>query len=313
MNILCTAPVKEFKKTVQFLQSKANTTFLEYPKYEEVLSIIHKFDGFMPNARMQIDAYLLKNAHNLRVIYQPSLGRDHIDEIECKNKNIRVYGLSDDRQFQSTLWSTAEFTVGLILLILKKYRESSNAVTESGSWKNTDFIGTDLRGKTVGILGYGNIGSKVDSLLKPFGVKSLKCDPYIEQLDSSYVELEDLFRLSDIVTLHVPLTEETRGMISMKQFSLMRSGYLVNASRGPVIVDKDIIKAMNEGHIQSAALDVINNETPHGVQGHPLVDFSRLNPRLIITPHIGGSSREYLNSIFLHSAKELIRLLEEET
>ena len=136
---------------------------------------------------------------------------------------------------------------------------------------------------------------------------------YILELDSSYVELENLFRFSDIVTLHVPLTEETRGMISMKQFSLMNSGYLINASRGPVIVDKDIIKAMNEGHIQSAALDVINNETPDGVQGHPLVDFSRVNPRLIITPHIGGSSREYLNSIFLHSAKELIRLLEEET
>jgi phosphoglycerate dehydrogenase-like enzyme len=309
MNILCTAPVKGFDKIVHFLQSKANTTFLEYPKYEEVLSIIHKFDGFMPNARMAIDAELLENAGNLKVIYQPSLGRDHIDEAACKKKKIRVYGLSDDRQFQSTLWSTAEFTLGLILLILKKYRESSNAVTEFGNWRNTDFIGADLRGKTIGIIGYGNIGSKVDSLLKPFGVKTLKCDPYIEQLDSSYVTMEDLFKFSDLVTLHVPLTEETRGMISMQYLSKMTSGYLVNASRGPVIIDKDLIKAMEEGHIQSAALDVINNETPYGVKGHPLVDFSKINSRLIITPHIGGSSREYLNSIFLHSARELVRLL----
>jgi D-3-phosphoglycerate dehydrogenase / 2-oxoglutarate reductase len=311
MNILCTAPVLEFDKTVQFLKSKANTTFLEYPRYEDVLKIIHKFDGLMPNARMPIDAQLLKNAHRLTTIYQPSLGRDHIDEEECRKKKIQVTGLSDDRQFRAALWSTAEFTVGLILLILKKYRESANAVTESGCWRNTDFIGSDLRGKVVGILGYGNIGSKVDSLLTPFGVKSLKCDPYIEQLDSSYVNLEDLFRLSDIVTLHVPLTKETNGMISMEYFSLMKSGYLINASRGPVIIDNDLISAMEGGYIHSAALDVINNESPHGVQGHPLIDYSKVNPRLTITPHIGGSSFEYLNSIFLHSAKELVRLLTE--
>ena len=89
----------------------------------------------------------------------------------------------------------------------------------------------------------------------------------------------------------------------------MNGGYFVNASRGAVIVDDDLIHAMELGLIKSSTLDVINNESPHGVKGHPLVNYSKTNPRLIITPHIGGSSYEYLDKIFLHSAKELIRLL----
>jgi D-3-phosphoglycerate dehydrogenase / 2-oxoglutarate reductase len=309
MKILCTAPVKGFNRTVDFLQANAETTFMDYPNYEEVFSVIDQYDGFMPNARMKIDGPLLDKADKLKVIYQPSLGRDHIDEKSCVAKSITIFGLSDDKEFQATLWSTAEYTVGLILLILKRYRESSNSVTESGKWRNIEFIGTDIKSKTLGIVGYGNIGKKVDALFRPFGVHTLKCDPYIKQLDESFVDLEEIFSLSDIISIHVPLTEETKGMISKKYLSKMNGGYIVNASRGPVIVDEDLIEAMKTGWLRSAALDVLNNESPHGVQGHPLVEYSKINPRLTITPHTGGSSYEYLDSIFLHSAQRLIKLL----
>ncbi len=309
MNILCTAPVGGFSKTVDYLTSHSNVTFLEYPQYKEVLPIICNYDGFMPNARMKVDSLLLNKAKRLKVIYQPSLGKDHIDSLACKKNNITVCGLVDDRIFQSTLWSTAEFTVGLILSMLKRIRESSNAVTENGDWRNLNFIGSDIRGMTIGIIGFGNVGSKVSELLKPFGVKILKCDPYIDQKDESYVNKQAIFQRSDLVTVHVPLTEETKEFISIKDFKSMNGGYFVNASRGPILKDLDLIKAMELGLVKGASLDVISNESPDGVKGHELVNYSKRNNQLIITPHIGGSSYEYLDNIFLHSAKELIRLL----
>ena len=106
--------------------------------------------------------------------------------------------------------------------------------------------------------------------------------------------------------MHVPLTEETRGMVDYGKLSLMSSGFFVNASRGPVLNDLDLIKAMDKGYVESAALDVLNNESPFGVEGHCLVDYARQNPRLFITPHIGGTTYEYLDKIFLHSAQRLI-------
>ena len=162
---------------------------------------------------------------------------------------------------------------------------------------------------TIGIIGFGNVGSKVSELLKPFGVKILKCDPYIDQKDESYVNKQAIFQRSDLVTVHVPLTEETKEFISIKDFKSMNGGFFVNASRGPILKDLDLIKAMELGLVKGASLDVISNESPDGVKGHELVNYSKRNNQLIITPHIGGSSYEYLDNIFLHSAKELIRLL----
>lgn len=306
MNILCTAPVGGFKNTVDFLNNNANTTFIEYAPYEKVQEIIHLFDGYMPNARIKVDDALLDKAKKLKVIYQPSLGKDHIDEKSCRERGIHVVGLVDDKKFQATLWTTAEFTLGLILTITKRLNDSYTGVLKNGLWRNIDFMGSDLRGKVVGIVGYGNIGSKLDHLLSTFGVKTLKCDPYIDQVDETYVSLNKLFQDSDIVTMHVSLTDETRGMIDYEKLSLMSSGFFINASRGPVLNDLDLIRAMKKGHIVSAALDVLNDESPYGVEGHPLVNFARENPRLFITPHLGGTTYEYLDKIFLHSAKELV-------
>ena len=309
MKILCTAPIGGFSKVIDFLSQNSEVTFMEYPKYEELEKIIHKFDGFMPNARTKIDRPLLDKAENLKVIYQPSLGRDHISEDVCKEKGIWVEGLVDDKDFQQTLWTTAEFTLGHILTITKRLNDSYTKVLEDGSWKNIDYIGSDLRGKVVGIVGYGNVGSKLDHLLSVFGVKTLKCDPYIDQVDSSYVSLEYLFKHSDIVSMHVPLTEETRGMVDYSKLSLMSSGCFVNASRGPVLNDLDLIRAMDEGFVVSAGLDVLNGESPHGVENHVLVNYARKNSRLYITPHIGGTTYEYLDKIFLHSAQRLTSIL----
>ncbi len=312
MKILCTAPFKNFKASQEILKKNSKVTFLEYPSYNAVSKIIHNYDGYIPNARMKIDKKLLKKAKKLKVIYQPSLGKDHIDLLACNELKIKILGLSDDKLFQKTLWSTAEFTIGLILACLKRISESSNDVTKKGNWRNTDYIGNDLSNLKVGIIGYGNIGSKVDKLLQAFDVKTFKCDPYIEQVDDSFINLDEIFEKSDLITLHVPLTKETNQFITYKSFSKMKEGFFINSSRGPVIKDQDLIKAMNKNYITAAALDVISNENVKGVKGHSLVKYSKINKRLMITPHLGGSSFEYLNKIFLHSAQRLLNELKNE-
>tara|TARA_A100001011_G_C14256059_1_gene820137 strand:+ start:338 stop:1282 length:945 start_codon:yes stop_codon:yes gene_type:complete len=308
-NVLCTAPFLEYKNAINILNKNTNLILKEYEPYENVIKIIPKIHGFIPNARIKIDRNLIRRAKNLKVIYQPSLGRDHIDEEACKESKITVRGLVDEDVLRKKLWTTSEHAVGLILNLLKRQTESINAVTNFGIWRNTDFIGNDLRNKIVGIIGYGNVGSKVDKLLKPFGVKVFKCDPYIEQKDSSFVSISDIFKFCNIVTIHVPLTSETKNMINKKYLNKFENGWLINTSRGPVINEDDLIESLKNGNLLGAALDVINNESVFGVKELKIVKYAKTVNNLLITPHIGGSTSEYLDKIFTFSSKKLIQMM----
>ena len=309
MKILVTVTIKEFPATCKILENFAEVTYLEYPPYDDVLKIIDQFDGYIPNARTSIDENLLKKASNLKVISMPSMGINHIDVDACQKYNVKLHCLAYNRDFIRNIYSTSEYTLGLILSILKKYPSSSNSVLEKGNWQATNFRGFDLQGKTIGIIGFGNIGSQLNELLYGFHVKVLKNDPYIKQLDETYVDFDTIIKESDIITMHVPLTEETKGIMNKDVFNKMQNTYFINASRGEVVVDNDLITALKNKNIKAAALDVISDETPEGVNDHVLVKYARKNSNLLITPHCGGSSNDGLTQIFKYSANKLINEL----
>lgn len=306
MKVLVTVPIKEFPATCKILEDFAEVTYLEYPPYNEVLEIINHFDGYIPNARTPIDESLLKKATKLKVISMPSMGINHIDVGACKKYNIKLHCLAYNKDFIKNIHSTSEYTLGLILSLLKKYPSSYNSVLKEGNWQATKFRGFDLQGKTIGIIGFGNIGSQLNKLLSGFDVNILKNDPYIKQLDKTYVNLDTIIKESDIITMHVPLTEETKGMMNADIFNRMQDTYFINASRGEVVIDDDLIVALKNKNIRAAALDVISNETPEGVNDHALVKYARENSNLLITPHCGGSSKDGLTQIFKYSACKLI-------
>ena len=309
MKILVTVPIKEFPIACKLLENFADITYLEYPSYDKVKEIISNYDGYIPNARTNIDENLLKVATKLKVISMPSMGINHIDVEACKKYNVRLHCLADNKEFIKNIYSTSEYTLGLILSLLKKYPSSSNSVLKNGNWQATEFRGYDLQGKTVGIIGYGNVGSQLGKLLSSFNVKVLKNDPYIDQLDDTYVDFDTLINQSDIITMHVPLTNETKGMINVNVFNKMKNKYFINASRGEVVNDNDLIEALENKNVKSAALDVISNETPNGVDNHILVKYARKNSNLLITPHCGGSSKDGLKQIFKYSVDKLINSL----
>lgn len=310
MKILVTVPISTFPKACDILNKFGEVTYLEYPSYDSILEIIENYDGFIPNARTKIDNNLLSKAKNLKVIVMPSMGIDHIDQQSCKKHNVELHCLADNKSFIRKIHSTSEYTLGLILSLLKKFPWSSFSVADKGNWLATNFRGFDLQNKTVGIIGYGNIGSQLDKLLSSFEVNTLKYDPYIEQLDDTYVDLDTLLLNSDIITLHVPLTEETKNMINKECFNKMKEVFFINASRGQVVNDLDLIQALERGNVKSAALDVLNGESPEGVNDHVLVNYARDNDNLLITPHCGGSSTDGLRQIFNYSSNLLVERLE---
>jgi len=306
-NILCTVPMQNFITACNILESIGNVKYLEYPKYEDVEKIISDFDGILPNARMRIDKNLLTKAEKLKIISMPAMGTDHIDVEECKDRNIKLYSMSDSKEFMSEISSTAEYTVGLILLMMKRYLVSSKSVLNTGEWKAVDYRGYDIKDKTVGLIGCGVVGSQVEKILLGFGTNVIKYDPYIESDDNTFVDLDVLLKESNIISCHVPLTNETKMMIDRDCFEKMNNIYFVNASRGEVIDDLALIDALENGNIKCAALDVLSGESSGDINSHLLVKYARKNDNLIITPHCAGSSNDGLEKIFKHAAETLIK------
>ena len=308
--ILCTAPILKFDKVVNLLKSFSDLTIIEYCKYEKLEKIIKNYDGLMPNARIKIDKNIIEKAKKLRSIYQPSLGYEHIDVDSCKKEKIHFSCLAFDTKFRKTLWSTAEHTIALMLNMLKNLNECNEDVVRYGRWDNRKYHIEDLRGKTVGIIGLGNIGSKVAMLTKAFGANIIAHDPYVISKKYKMVSLKNLCLKSDIISIHVPFNKETINLINRKNFLHMKNGtYLINTSRGGVINENDLIKALKNKIVKFTATDVLYKESVDGVSENMLVKYAKINKNIIISPHIGGSSHEYMEGIFMHAAISLKRSL----
>jgi len=313
--VLCTAPFMRFPRVMAHFQELFDGEVVEYMAHDQMIRNIAKFEGLIPNARIAVDSKVLNNAKLLRAIYQPSIGYEHINLEIAESKSIIFNGLGLDLKFKSTLWSTAEHTLSMILALLKSSIRSMEDVKSTGAWDNRKYFIRDLRGLDVGIIGLGNIGSKVAHLCNAFGAKILAHDPYLEETDFpdyvTKVSLATLMAQSDVITIHVPSNSETRNMIASKEiFNMKKDAYFLNVARGGIVCEKTLLNALENDRIAGVALDVLNGESPFGVADHPLVKFSVGRSNVLITPHLGGSSYTYMESIFLHSIDELKTMLD---
>jgi len=205
----------------------------------------------------------------------------------------------------------AEATIGLMVVLCKRLK-FNEAFLRANGWKPPQNRGTLLLGKTVGIIGVGRIGQNVAKRLGAWGVKLLGYDPYVNQktvaeLGVKMVELDELMKASDLVSLHVVLTRETRGMIGMRELKLMKpTGFLINTSRGPAIKEADLVRALNEKVIAGAALDVYLEEPL------PMASLLRqVDPnRLILTPHSIGTNPGSMEAGQKLAAQSILRILD---
>lgn len=248
--------------------------------------------------RNYIDSEVLGHFPHLRVLVTPTTGLTHIDLNEVCRRNIKLLSLQGEKDFLKTIRATAEHTIGLMLAVIRRLPGAFDHVKAS-KWNRDEYRGEELYGKSIGIVGYGRLGKIVSRYLHAFDAKVLVADPNVNAATvdpwALLVPIEKLLRESDIVTLHVNYHEGNRRLFGRREFAQMKEGaYFINTSRGELLDEQVLLESLESRALGGAALDVLSEE--HSIHGavHPLVEYAQTHDNLIITPHIGGCTRESL-------------------
>jgi len=269
-------------------------------KPDALKEIIKDYDGLVVRSATKVTKEVIQAAKKLKVVGRAGVGLDNVDLEAATQKGIIVMNTPAGNTI-----STAEHTFSMILSLSRNIPQA-NASTKKGEWKRSKFMGVEVYGKTLGIVGFGRIGSEVAKRALSFGMKILAYDPFLsaevaESIGVEIAELKKVLQESDYITVHTPLTDETRHMISDKEFALMRKGVrIINCARGGIIDEAALVKALKEQKVSGAAMDVFENE-PLSAENELL----KLD-NVIITPHLGASTEEAQVNVAIEVA-EIVR------
>ena len=264
-------------------------------KQEDLIKSIHDYEILLVPTSLNFNESIWKEGSKLKIIATPAVGIEHIDVEFFKSKDVKIIGLEGEYDLTKTLYSPAEVAFSHMLNLSRNIVASINDVKKD-NWCPNNHIGNELNGRTIGIVGMGAIGTIMSNYCKAFGLKVLCYDPYKTVLDSNIEQLSELNKLleiSDIVSVHVNLTTETSNMFTLNEFEIMKDiSIFINTSRGEVVNQLDLLDALKSNEISSAGLDVLRGERTKSDEYKSLVDYSKIDNRLIITPHLGGSTIE---------------------
>ncbi len=259
-----------------------------------------------------MDKELFAAAPGLRALVSATTGLDHIDLEAAAVHGVTVLSLQGEMAFLEELSATAELTWGLLLSLLRRIPQAIDSVKEGG-WDRDIFRGNELRGKRLGILGLGRLGRMVAEYGRAFGMAVAAHDPYVSDW-STGVDLrsaaEDLMEDTQVLSIHVPLNDETRGLMDGAMLARLPEGaVLINTSRGAVVDEAALLAALGSGHLAGAGLDVVAKELSGG-PSQAFLAYARAHDNLIITPHMGGATVESMEKVEVFMAQKLARFLE---
>jgi len=305
MKIVCITPIKHLDGVYERLEQYGEVIYVpEISKLEltTLLSETPDIKYLFTNPNKQdfiLDEEVLENS-NIKVINTCSTGLNHIDlQYVLGEKNIEVWSLKEDFELINDLPSTAELSFGLMMSLLRKIPEGFDSV-KKGKWDYEPLIGRQIKGLTIGIIGFGRLGKITAELFKGWGVNILVNDPYVETFEYEQVEIKKLQEKSDVVFLHLHANEETRNMVDREFLSNMKKGaILINTSRGELVDEKEIIKSLHSrDELGGYGTDVIRDEFGN-VKNSKLIEFANSrypeimgSDRIVITPHVGGMTWE---------------------
>jgi D-3-phosphoglycerate dehydrogenase len=265
---------------------------------EKLAAIIGGYDGLAIRSATKVSPKILENAKNLKVIGRAGIGVDNVDIPAATAKGIIVM----NTPFGNSI-TTAEHAITLMLALARQIPQA-DASTQAGKWEKNRFMGVEITGKTLGVIGAGNIGSIVIERAQGLKMKVVAYDPFLSperalDIGVEKVELEDLFKRADFITLHTPLTDKTRNIIDAKAMSMMKKGVrIINCARGGLVDEAALRTALDSGHVAGAAFDVFTTEpaTENPLFGHPNV---------VCTPHLGAATSEAQENVALQVAEQM--------
>jgi len=265
---------------------------------DELIAIIGNYDGLAVRSATKATAKVLEAAENLKVIGRAGIGVDNIDVNAATQRGIVVM----NTPFGNSI-TTAEHAIAMIMALAREL-PAANASTQAGKWEKKRFMGVEVSGKTLGLIGAGNIGSIVASRAQGLKMRVISYDPFLsperaEDLGIEKVELDELYARADFITLHVPLTDTTRNLIDKSAFAKMKKGVrIVNCARGGIIVEEDLRDALDAGQVAGAGLDVFAMEP-----AKENVLFGRDD--VICTPHLGAATAEAQEKVAIQVAEQM--------
>ena len=275
-------------------------------KPDELIAIIGEYDGLAVRSETKVTADILAAANKLQIIGRAGVGVDNIDVKAATQKGVVVVNSPDG----NTL-AAAELTVGLMLAVARKIPQG-DATMKAGKWDRKKFVGSELYGKTVGIIGLGKIGYAVAQRLRGFEVELIAYNPFVSEAETRRlgvepVSLDELVRRSDYITVHTPLNNETRGLIGAAQFAEMKDGVrIVNVARGGIIDEQALADAVRSGKVGGYAVDVFTKEPPE--PENPLL-AADVTANSVLTPHLGASSEEAQIKVAIDVCEQIVDVL----
>jgi D-3-phosphoglycerate dehydrogenase len=287
---------KIFEAGIKLLQKKGYqvTCSWDTPK-ADLSKIIADYDVLIVRSATKVKDELLDNAKKLRIIGRAGEGLDNIDYEKAKTMGVTILNTP-----HVSYVSVAELTIGHLLALARKIVQGTTTLRE-GIWEKERLIGTEVKGKRLGVIGCGYIGKTVERLAKSFGMKVL---PVEECVHDRFMPLAEMLRKADFITIHVPLTPHTKHMISSKEFSIMKDGVMIiDCSRGGVVDQEALYQALISGKVAGAALDVFEEEPPKNNKLFTL-------DNVIATPHIGAQTHEAQLRASIQIAKRVTEALE---
>jgi D-3-phosphoglycerate dehydrogenase len=269
---------------------------------DELRSIIGEYHGLVIRSATKVTADVIEAAKNLKVIGRAGSGLDNVDKEAATKRGIVVMNTPGGNTI-----TTAEHTIALMFALARNIPQATASMKE-GKWEKKKFMGVELFNKTLGVVGLGNIGSQVAKRAQALQMNVIGYDPYLSdekarELGIEKVSLEEIFARSDFITLHTPLTEDTRNLINKETIAKMKDGVrIINCARGGIVNEKDLYEALESGKVAGAALDVFEKEPPE--------DLTLIkHPKVICTPHLGASTREAQENVAVAVAEQIIDYL----
>lgn len=275
-------------------------------KEDELIAIIGEYDAMLVRSQTKVTRRIMEAAVKLKVIGRAGVGVDNIDLDAATQKGIVVINAPDGNTI-----TTSEHTFAMMMAI-SRHIPQAYAKTISGVWDRKSFLGVELRNKVLGVIGMGRIGSEVAKRAKAFGMDIIGFDPFLseeraEKLGVKLASVNEIAAKADFITLHTPLTNETRHIISKPQFDIMKKGVrIINCARGGLVDEAALVEAIDQGIVAGAAFDVFESEPPKA--DHPFLH----NPKIIVTPHLGASTIEAQENVAIDVSEEVLHILRNE-